>query len=133
MASKAVIDAVEEHAVANWDYSPIVGMIYLGPRPDPSGDFLAIQYPVANTTRLSIGNRIYREEGGIRFVLSFTRDSDRALMMQRADELASLYRDRNVGGVRCLQPTTPFIDDSNDEGNFYSLSVVVPYVFEYHA
>lgn len=52
-------------------------------------------------------------------------------MLQRADEFASLYRDQTINSVRCLQPTSPFINDSNDEGNFYSLSVVVPYTYEY--
>jgi hypothetical protein len=52
-------------------------------------------------------------------------------MMQWADELADLFRDRNVSGVKFRQPTSPFIDDSNDEGNYYSLSIVVDYTFDY--
>lgn len=131
MARQAVVDAVETNRLNLWTYGPVAGMVRQDERLDSSSTFLAVQYPVANTARRSVGDRLYREEGAVRFVLQFTRDENRALMMQRADELADLFRDQTIGSVRFLQPTSPFIDDNNDEGNFYSLSIVAPYTFDY--
>ena len=131
MARLAVVNAVEARLAANWSRSPVIGMVHKDERPDGTASFLGVQYPVANTIRLSVGTRRYQEEGGIRLVLQMARDEDPAVMMQWADELADLFRDQTFDGVRCLQPTSPFIDDNNDEGNFYSLSIVVPYLHEY--
>ncbi len=131
MARQAVINAVEGRLKEEWSASPINGMVHKDERLDESASFLTVQYPVANTTRLSVGDRLYREEGGIRLVLQMNRQEDPVLMMKWADDLADLFRDQTFDGVRCLQPTSPFIDDSNDEGNFYALSIVVPYTHDY--
>ncbi len=131
MARLAVVNAVEEYLAANWSRSPIVGMVRKDDRPDESESFLVVQYPVANTIRPGVGSRYYVEEGGVRLVLQMIRDEDPATMMQWADELAGLFRDKTIDGVRFRQPTTPFIDDSNDEGNFFTLSLVAPYEFHY--
>lgn len=131
MARQAVVNAVEARLGTSWTLLPVVGMVRKAERFDESASFLSVQYPVANTTRIGVGERLYREEGGIRLVLQMNRGEDPARMMQWADQLADLFRDQTFDGVRCLQPTSPFIDDSNDEGNFYSLSIVVPYTFEY--
>ena len=131
MARLAVINAVEARLAATWSRSSIVGMVHKDQRLDESASFVAVQYPVANNTRISVGDRRYQEEGGIRFVLQMTREESPEVMMQWADELADLFRDQTFEGVRCLQPTSPFIDSNNDNGNFFTLSFVVPYVHEY--
>jgi hypothetical protein len=131
MARLAVINAVEAHLAAHWNRCPVVGAIRKDERPDESASFLVVQYPVANTDRPTVSTRYYVEEGGIRFVLQMARDEDPEVMMQWADELADLFRDKSFDGVRCLRPTSPFIDDSNDEGNFYALSIVCAYQFHF--
>jgi hypothetical protein len=131
MARLAVLNAVEAYLAANWSRSPIVGMIRKDERADESASFLVVQYPVANTDRPGVSDRYYVEEGGVRLVLQMTRDEQPATMMQWADELADLFRDKTIDGVRFRQPTTPFIDDTNDEGNFYTLSIVCPYEHHY--
>lgn len=131
MARLAVINAVEDRLAALWDKCPVVGVIRKDERPDESASFLVVQYLATGTSRPAVSDRYYVEEGGIRFVLLMTRDESPATMMQWADELADLFRDKNFDGMRCLRPTSPFIDDSNDEGNFYSLSIVAPYEFHF--
>lgn len=131
MARLAVVNAVEDYLGANWSRCPIIGMIRKDERSDESASFLAVQYPVANTERPGVSDRYYVEEGGVRLVLLMNRDEPPATMMEWADELADLFRDRTIGDVRFRQPTTPFIDDSNDEGNFFALSLVCPYEHHY--
>jgi hypothetical protein len=131
MARLAVINAVEERLAALWDKCPVVGVIRKDKRMDESASSLVVQYLATGTERPTVSDRYYVEEGGIRFVLLMNRSEDPALMMQWADELADLFRDKSFDGVRCRRPTSPFIDDSNDEGNFYSLSIVAPYEFHF--
>lgn len=131
MAREAVVNAVESRLGGRWTHCPIFGMIRKDDRPDPSETFLAVQYPVANTSRLTISDRYYQEEGAFRLVLSFRRDEDPATMLRWGDELTGLFRDQSFGGVKCQVPTSPYIDDHNDNGNFYVLTVVVPYTFDF--
>lgn len=133
MAREAVVNAVEFGRLALWTHTPVVGMLRKDERPDLSASFLAVQYPVANTARMTVSDRYYQEEGGIRLVLMMRRDEEPVVMMQWADELSSLFRDASFDGVKCQVPTSPFIDDSNDEGNFYVLSIVCPYTFDFRA
>lgn len=133
MASQAVINAVESGQLSLWSHMPIIGWVRRDERTDESASFLQVQYPVANEEQITIGApgaNVWREEGVIRLVLLMNRDEDRATILQRADELRSLFRGKEFGGVQTFAPSPPAIDDNNDDGNFLRLSIAVPYQFD---
>jgi len=127
MARKAVVDAVEARLAAHWTRCPVIGINLQGEPPHDASPYLVVQYPIAETARVSLGTAYYREEGAIRFVLHVRRNRGLAEGLSWADELAALFRYQKFDGVECQAPTSPFIDDSNDEGAYFLLSVVAPY------
>ena len=130
MASKAVVDAVEGHIGATWNGLPVIGANTGG---EADGQqFILVQYPVSNTDRPVVDRRFYREEGGFRIVLHAHRGNGASQALTWCDQLAELFRDRDLGnGVKTQVPGSPFIDDQNDQGNFFQCSLVVPYSYQF--
>lgn len=137
MARLAVISAVEARLAANWTLCPIIGGLSTDDRP-PSIDgavapFLAVQYPVANSEQLTFGApgaNFWREEGAIRLVIHVGRQ-DGATGLAWADQLAALFRGKDFDGVQTFAPSSPAIDDRNDDGLYLQLSFAVPYHFDF--
>lgn len=134
MAQKAVVDAVEARLAANWSATPYFGLNGGGEPPADGTPFLEVQYPVANTEQISIGSpgaNVWREIGAIRFVLSIRRGQGVAQGLGYADTLAALFRGKQFNAVNTWGPSSPVLDDSNDRGNYWTLSFVVTYYFDY--
>lgn len=132
MASKAVEDAVDAYLGAHWahvDVCPIFVENQQGEIPADGSAFLKLQYPAANVDRLSVTDRLYREQGAVRVLIHVPRGAGTALIRQYGSEVAALFRDQAFSGVRCLVPTEPFTDDESDQGLYFVGSVVVPYEF----
>jgi hypothetical protein len=129
MAKKQVIDAVEARLGATWDGLPVFGANTEGEPPTDGSPFLMVQYPASDTRRLPITTPVYWEDGGIRIVLNEARGFGLAKTTQRCEALADLFRDQSFGGVVCQVPSSPFIDDDNDDGNYFQASIVVPYTY----
>lgn len=130
MASAAVVTAVEARLAANFTRCPVVSLNLLGTAPDDGSPFLTVQYPVANGQQQSIGSpgaNVWREDGAFRLILNIRRAQGVTEGMQWADELAALFRGKQFGGMSTWAPTSPVLDDSNDNGNYWVLSFVVPY------
>ncbi|MGQ4273398.1 phage tail terminator-like protein [Terrihabitans sp. B22-R8] len=130
MASLDVVSAIETYLAERWTACPIVGALTSRDRPKNGADFLAVQYPVANSEQLTIGapgNNVWRTEGAIRLVLHFDRQTSRETALQRADELAALFRGKHIGPVLTFAPSPPTINDDNDDGLYFRLSFAVPY------
>lgn len=129
MASKAVEDAVDAYLAANWAGLPVLKENEQGEIPSDGSPFIILQFPVRNVERISIGQRTYREEGGIRIIINVQRGAGTAAIRQHGDALADLFRDQTFNGVHCGVPTEPFTDDASDRGVYFSGSVVVPFWF----
>ncbi len=130
MARKAVMDAVEARLAALWTRCPVAGNRLEGDTPSGATSFLAVQYPVANEERITVGapgENVYREEGAIRFVLNAGREVSSAVALAWADELASLFRGKIFDGVETFGVSTPALDDRNDRAGYFVLSLAVPY------
>ncbi|MBO0904215.1 hypothetical protein [Jiella sonneratiae] len=132
MAHPTVDTAVRARLAANFNACEI--------RPEGSleaGDgapFLVVQFPYSSSRQASIGdpggNR-WREEGGVRFVLSVPRNRAAiAAGRQWAEEIATVFRGKRFDGVLTFAPTSPVSDDNNDVGGLYRLSWAVPYQFD---
>lgn len=133
-----VVSLVEDHLDENWTYCPVRGFADdSGSTPADGTAYLEVQYPFSRSDQISVGapgNNMFREEGGIRFLLNMPRDATgRAAALTQADTLASLFRARQFGasgslvGMQTWSPSSPVIDDATDDGNYLVLAIVVPY------
>ncbi|WP_244472262.1 phage tail terminator-like protein [Methylobacterium sp. Leaf108] len=126
-----MITAVAARLANNWTRCPVRGPNEADGRTPAAGTaFLVHQYPISISNQISIGSpgaNVYREEGAIRLVLNVGRSKGAATASLWADELAALFRGRVFDGVRTYAPSSPAIDDRNDEGPYFTLSVTVPY------
>ena len=130
MALKLVVDAVEARLAAAWDRCPVYGVNLQGDTPDDAGPFLQVSYPVANGEQLTVGApgaNVYRETGAFRITVNAERGAGLSEGLAWAEELAALFRGKEFGGVQTFAPSSPAIDDRNDQGNYYTLSIAVPY------
>lgn len=131
MAHQAVVDAIEAYLAANWNRCAVVGPNVEGETPQDGSPFLVLQFPVSNTERLSVSTRYYQEEGAVRMVLNMARGEGTQRPLQWAGELADLFRDQAFGGIKFQVPTSPFFDDSNEEGVYFVTTVVAPYTYDF--
>lgn len=145
MARKAVVDAVEgrlddlwqspeailARAARNLPGAPVFGINLQGETPEDGSIFVQVQYPVANTATMDLAGTYYREEGAVRFIVHAQRGAETATGLTLADDLATLFRNKKFGGVQTFAPSSPILDDRNEEGMYFSLSFAVPYHFDF--
>jgi hypothetical protein len=130
MPSKAVVDAVEARIGSTWNSIPVRGVNVGSDVPDDAATFIVVEYPIANVTRMGLGP-IFQEEGAFRIVLNTERGEGIAQTLTWADQLAALFRDQSFGGIRSGTPSPPTIDDSNDRGSFFQVSLSVPFTYDF--
>lgn len=130
MPSSVVDAAFRARIASSWSGPALVGANGETQPPGDGSSFLVLQFPVNNGSRPVLGPR-YFEDGAARLVLnvmSGTGQGGLTAALQQADQLASIFRHVNLGnGVETFAPSSPIINDANDEGNYLSLSVIVPY------
>lgn len=130
MALKKVVDAVAARLSAQWDRCPVYGINDKGETPGDGSPFVQISFPVANGEQLTVGdpgNNVYRETGAFHLAVHAQRGAGVTAGLTMADELATLFRGKNFDGVQTFAPSSPAIDDRNEEGMYFTLSVAVPY------
>jgi len=138
MASSAVISAVKSRVTANWNVtdpatskaSPFYGLNEESQTPSDGTAFLVVQFPVANAEQKSVGApgaQVFREEGAIRFVLSIPRGQGIDYWLGQFETLLGQFRAVKFSGVNTWAPTSPVLDDGNDQGSYWRLTAAVPY------
>lgn len=130
MARLEVVEVVEEFLAENWTALPVATINSNEGTPEDITSFVVVQYPFAEETQVTFGapgDNIFREEGAVRFVLNLERGSGVRQGLAWAKQIAALFRGKDISGVVFGAPTSPVIDDRNEEGAYYSLAVAVPY------
>jgi len=133
VASSDVQTAVNARLTANWAATTLITPNSTSETPTDGSSFLTVQYPVANSEQVglaSVGNRNYREEGVIRLVLSVPRGQGNAQALTWCETLRTLFRGASFSGVRCWEASPPVENNDNEDGQYYVLSVSVPYYFD---
>jgi hypothetical protein len=134
MASKAVSDAVKAIVETAWaGRTPILDINVEGETPADGSAFLTIQYPIGSEEHIGmagVGNRTFRESGAIRLVLSVPRGSGLDQAQTWCEVLRDAIRAQQVGHLRTGSPSPPFQNDSNDQGQYYVLSIVCEYDYD---
>lgn len=133
MASKAVVDAIQARLAGGFTAVPIVDTNTVGEPPADASAFLVLEYPFASSEQISAGApgaNVWREEGAARIVLHVPSGLgiDQGLIW--LDEIAALFRGKRFDGVRTWGPSPPTEDETNEDGNYYVLSLSVPYEFD---
>lgn len=134
MAQAAVVAAVLARLTSGFSRCPIAGINLEGDTPADGSPFLDVEFPVANEQLITIGSpgsNVYRETGAIRFVLLIQRGQGVTQGLGWADELRTLFRGVQFATVNTWAPTSPVLDDSNDNGSYWKLTFAVPYYFDF--
>ncbi len=132
MPSAAVDAAFQSKLASGWTTSPVKGINFETEPPDDANAFVVVQYPVVNGEKPGLGGR-YFEEGAARLVLNVKTGIGLQTGLAWADSLAALFRDyRPGGGFETFAPSAPIINDANDDGNWFELSVIVPYRYQFN-
>lgn len=130
MASRAVEDAIEAYLNSNWTHlneCPVFVENKDSSTPDDGTPFLVLQFPLSTVRRVCVSHPLYREEGSFRIVINVERGEGTDKIRQYGEELADLFRDKQIGPAFCRVPTEPFTDDQSDQGNYFVGSQVFPF------
>ncbi|WP_185982983.1 phage tail terminator-like protein [Aureimonas mangrovi] len=134
MAQKEVINAIEARLASGWAGADVYGINGTdGDTPEDGTAFVVLQYPYSTARQLTFGApgfNVWREEGAVRFVIHVERGSGAAQGLNWAAEIAAIFRGKEFDGVQTFAPTSPVVDDANEDGNYYALSFAVPYQFD---
>ena len=110
---------------------PLYPAIISGQPDNTLNVFVILQYPVVNGSKPVLG-RHYFEEGAARFVLNVRRSVEMDAALVLADDLAAIFRDRKFYDIETFTPSPPIINDVTNDGNWISLSVIVPYRYQFY-
>jgi len=109
---------------------PVIPAIVSG-QPDNGHDaFIILQYPVVNGSKPALQRR-YFEDGAARLVLNVRRSVEMADALGMADDLAGVFRDYRFHGIETFTPSPPIVNDVSNDGNWFSLAVIVPYRYQF--
>lgn len=131
MPQKAVVDAVEARLFERWDACPVFGINLQGEPPQDGSVFAQVQYPTGSVRQMDLAASYYREEGTIRLIVNAQRGFGVQDGLELLDRLAALFRSKKFGGVQTFSPSVPVIDDRNDDGLYFPISVSVEYQFDF--
>lgn len=138
MPTPAVDAAFKARIAANFTTIPTVGIPVERIEPPSDGSsFMVIQYPVVNGDKPTLGRRFF-EEGAARIVFNIAKGPAEYDAQQTwIPAVASLFRDKsardlNVAGLQTFTPDGPVTNDTNDDGQFVSFSLIVPYRYQFN-
>jgi hypothetical protein len=134
MPSAVVESAFRTRLAGGWTYSRIIDANEGQDTPSDGSAFVLIQYPVVTSSRWALTKR-RTEDGTARIVINIPVDAGLPNWLAKADQLAALFRGDNAkdGHVQYFEPSPPIINDDNEDGNYYSLAVIVPYRYQFDA
>lgn len=134
MPSAAVEAAFRSRIEANWTQTVVLGINGVTEPPSDGRSFLIVQYPVSNSSRPVVSKKRW-EEGAARIVLNVQGGTGLPDGLALADTIADLFRGDHLvfDGVEVFEPSAPIVNDQNDDGNYFELSVIVPYRYQFDA
>lgn len=132
MPSAAVESAFRTRLATGWTYAPIIDANERMEAPSDGSAFAIIQYPVSSNSRPALARRRF-EEGTARIVINIPVGSGLSDWLVKADAAAALFRGDQLrfSGVEVFEPSPPIINDDNEDGNFFSLAVIIPYRYQF--
>lgn len=123
--------AILARAALNLPGCPFFGINIQGDTPEDGSVFGEVQFPIANTAQMDLGATYYREEGTIRLIVNAARPNGLDAGLMLVDMLADLFRSKKFDGVQTFVPSGSAIDDRNDSGNYFPISISIPFQFDF--
>jgi hypothetical protein len=132
MPSAAVEAAFRTRLASGWTETVILGVNEVFTPPSDGSPFALIQYPVVDASRPVLSKRRF-EEGAARIVVNAPTGAGLADWLVKVDTISALFRGDKLkfDGVEVFEPSPPIINDDNEDGNYFSLAVVVPYRYQF--
>ncbi len=131
MPTLSDVQAVEAHLRAGFDRCRIFTENEFPEPPKDGGAWLLLQFPWSRSEWSTIADADeeceHLEEGAFRFVLSVDRGDGAHVARAWLDEIAALFRGREIGGLQCFSPSSPVTDDRSETGDWFTVSIAVPY------
>lgn len=130
MARKAVVDAVMARLKANWTTWPTAVLNVIGGVDQMRGDYVAVDFPVANERQISTGapgDNIWREEGVFRILINVRRGGGVGAALAWSETLASLFRGKQFDGVQCWHVNSPPLDSESNISGYWQCVIAVGY------
>ncbi|WP_182422021.1 phage tail terminator-like protein [Aureimonas sp. ME7] len=127
MAALTVVQIVEARLRAGFDRCPIyVENSTLG-TPSGGGPWILVDFPWSRSEWVSADE--FWEDGGFRVLLAIEAGAGAHDGRAWLDEIASLFRGVEVGGVQFFAPQSASTGDQSDRGVHFRLALTVPYQF----
>lgn len=105
--------------------------------PADGQSYITLQFPVGTEDMItaggSVGNRLVREEGTIRLVVSTPRGDGQLAANTMIETLRALFRFKEFAGVRTFGASPAVDNDSSATGAWWVLSTSIPYWFDFAA
>jgi hypothetical protein len=136
MSSKAVVDAVAARLAAHWTFCPVLVDGSDVESPANGDPYVMVQFPFAREEQITIGapgHNVFRENGGIRIVLSWRTGQKLDQALDWIDQLRAIFRGAQFDGVNCYAPSPSSLDNAQHTGSRVLLSSAVPYYFDIFA
>ncbi|WP_173087368.1 phage tail terminator-like protein [Devosia sp. 1635] len=134
MARLAVVVAVQARLDALWTRCTVFDENSQGSTPEDGSPFLQLQFPFADAARISFGvpgANTHREEGAFRLLLNMERGTGGAQGRAWAAELEAMFLNKHFSGVETFVPSSASSDDANENGQYFTYAVAVPYRFDF--
>lgn len=99
----------------------------------PSNEWMTVQYYAANETLISmgeVGNRLFRENGGILFTIVRPRGGDRDYALSLCEQVKNLFRAKQFDGVSTFDIGEAALDDDIELGDYVKFGISVEYIFD---
>lgn len=128
----AITQAFMDWLAENWTDTAVIGLNGVVETPSDGGAFLVLEHEQVGALKPSVTTRRFFQDGRVELILHIATGTGLTTGLALADDLATLFRETEFGGVRTFTPSPPLIGDYNDEGNFLALRVLVPYRYQFN-
>ncbi len=147
MADKTVVDAWVSRLQAYLDTNPVVrpegGDWPLikpnegGQTPNDGGSYITLQFPIGSEDMItaggSPGNRLMREEGVGRIIVSVPRAQGQDVALDMINGLRGEFRYQEFSGIRTFGASPATDNNATADGAWWVLSTSIPYWFDFAA
>ena len=124
--------AIRSRMQANWSATPIVWE-NAPSEPAAGTPFVFFEVLGGDAFQASIGapsSRLYRHTGVIQAHVFTPVNKGSKDSLQYADSIAAIFRGQTFGGVLCFAPRIGSGAPADDDGNWWRVTVTIPFQFD---
>lgn len=130
----AVVTAIKARLAALWTTCPVQWANEDFQAPNPPAPWVFAEIRALDSKLLAMGspgNNTLQDDGFIRLHLYVPYHSGTDIAYQYADQLSAIFRLQSFSGVQCLAPSPADGGAGDDDGDWFRVSVSVPFYVIY--